>query len=185
MPDTAVVDVDDVWCEDQITRWLVPLHEAVPALVVTCYSIPNKLGLVHALRERYSWVVFAIHGWEHSQFETRAWPDTLGRTYMEKALEMGYAPLFKAPNWLEEHLLETVCANLGIVLHHHERYTPTVAGLRAFPGTKERTDFEPIHTHIQRNPSTDFIEGHAKFTAEYLSQFKEFATPLELAVEVV
>jgi hypothetical protein len=58
-------------------------------------------------------------------------------------------------------------------------------GLRAFPGPHPRTDFEPIHTHIARNPATDFIEDHSKFQPDYLSQFTRFATPIELAVESV
>jgi hypothetical protein len=153
-------------------------------LIVCCYAIPNKLGPAHALRSRYPWVVFAIHGWEHSQFETRAWTDTLARAHIEKALEMGYAPLFKAPNWLEEPFLEEVCAALSVVLHHHDTYKPTAVGLRAFPGPHPRTDFESVHTHIARNPATDFIEDHPKFQPEHLAQFTRFATPLELAIQV-
>ena len=182
MHDTAVVDVDDLYCEDQITRWLVPLHDAVPSLVVTAYTIPNKLGPVHALRDLYPWLVFAIHGHEHSQFETRAWTDLLASRYIDLALEMGYAPLFKAPNWLEEPVLEEVCAALSVVLHHHDTYTPKAVNLRAFPGPPGKSTFESVHTHIVRNPSTDFIEGHAKFTPAYLAQFAHFSTPLDLAV---
>ena len=130
-------------------------------------------------------MVFAQHGWTHSQFETRAWTDLLAGRYIDLALTMGYAPLFKAPNWLEEPFLEEVCAALNVVLHHHDIYKPTTAHLRAFPGPQPRTDFEPIHTHIARNPVTDFIEDHAKFTPAHLAQFMHFATPLELAVEIV
>ena len=181
MPDIAVVDVDDLHCEEQIIKWLLPLHEAVPALVVTCYAIPNKLGPVHELVTRYPWIIFAVHGWEHSQFETRAWSEDLAKEHITQALTMGYSHLFKAPNWLEEPLLEEVCAELSIVLHHHTDYKPTFKGLRAFPGPTPRTDFESVHTHIQRNPATDFIEGHPQFTSEHLSQFERFATPIELA----
>jgi len=187
MPDEriAVVDVDDLWCEDQITRWLLPLKEAVPQLRVTCYCIPNKLGPVAALRERYPWVLFAIHGWEHSLFETRAWTDTLARVHMERAIEMGYAHLFKAPNWMGEPFLEEVCFDLHITLHHHKDYAPSRKGLLAFPGRRDRVDFEGVHTHIQRNPATDFIEGHEQFTPDYLARFDDFMTPIEAAVEIL
>lgn len=184
MPDTAVVDVDDLYCEEQIEKYLLPLHIDIPHLVVTAYAIPNKLGPVHLLADKYPWIIFGIHGWEHSQFETRSWTDTLARAHIEKAIEMGYASLFKAPNWLEEQVLEEACADLTVVLHHHEDYNPKTAGLLAFPGRKIHPEFESVHTHIHPNPSTDFIGGHAKFTRDYLSKFSDFATPIELAVEV-
>ena len=182
MPDKAVCDLDDLWCEEQITKWLVPIHEAIPLFRVTCYSIPNKLGPVHELRERYPWITFGQHGWEHSQFETRAWTDVLAKAYMEAAQEMGYAPLFKAPNWNEELFLEEVCQERGVTLHHHAKYRPTVKGLKVYPGLEARTDFESIHSHIQANPVTDFVGNHPDFKIEALSRFISFHSPIDMAV---
>jgi hypothetical protein len=179
----AVIDTDDLWCEDQITEHLLPFHEAFGdrGFCVTVYAIPNKLGPVGDLKRKYPWIVFAIHGFEHSHFECLGWTEPLAEHLVGLALKMGYAPLFKAPNWVLDVETERGLVNLGVVLHPHEDYTSTTEGLKIVSYSE---GVESIHTHIQKNPVTDFIGDHPKFTGEYLDQFQQFGSPLDYVEEV-
>lgn len=182
----AVVDVDDLWCEEQITKWLVPLKEKVPALVVTCYAVPNKLGDVRGLRKRYPWIAFAAHGFEHVPFECQCWTPELCETNLNFAESLGYLKLFKPPNWRCHPGVEQGCLGVGFTLHHHDGYAPVTPGLLSFPGppgARER-GFVNIHSHIQRNPVTDHISTNKYFEPDLLGQFQEFKTPLDFAVPV-
>jgi hypothetical protein len=181
----AFVDVDDLWCREQIEKYLIPLKREVPELLLTAYSIPNKLGDVHTLRKEFPWIVFAQHGWEHTPFECRAWTADNAVEYLRMAAEMGYAPAFKPPNWTFDKELEEACRASGVVLHHHVRHeVSNPFGLRSYPGpaalrTKDHTY---VHTHIQPNPATDSILTNPLFTPEKLSQFTGFLTPFQVAV---
>jgi len=178
----AVIDCDDLWCEEQIEEWLVPLHDAFGdrGFVITAYAIPNKLGPVDKLKKKYPWILFAQHGFEHTHFECLGWTDPLAEHFINLALKMGYAPLFKAPNWILDDMTEEALKTCGVVLHSHEDHTPTVQGLKVVSFPEE---VESIHTHIQRNPATDYIGNHPKFTGEYLDQFHTFGTPLDYVEE--
>ena len=151
---TALIDVDDLWTEDQIIQYLVPLKKAVPNLIVTAYGIPNKLGPVHNLLLKYPWLFIAQHGYEHTPFECRAWTEDLVCTRLQQAREMGYLSWFKPPNWTCDMVVEQACLNEGVVLHHHEDYEPSVEGLLAYPGIRGTEPHEFIHTHITPNPVT-------------------------------
>lgn len=183
---TALVDVDDLFRREQIEEHLAPLKAGVPNLVVTAYCIPNLLGPVHELAEEFPWIIFAKHGFEHTFAECRSWHEDLAIVTLELLREMGYAPLFKPPQWVMDSETELACQKVGVTLHHHEQYEPSVTGLRCYPGpdNKRRGNHEYVHTHIQRNASTDWIGTHPHFTVDYLKQFTKFTTPLEMAVEV-
>lgn len=179
----CVADVDDLWHPSQIEQWLVPIKEAVPDFRVTAYAIPNRLGPVHQLKEKYPWVTFAQHGWEHPHFECCTWTYEDAEKYLRLAREMGYAPLFKAPNWVTDVELEQACKEAGVVLHHHhQNYLPVTAGLRCYPGLDPSTlkRHVNIHTHIVRGLYTDFIEDVHTFMPENLKEYSEFLTPLEV-----
>ena len=176
----AVVDVDDLAFEEQITLDLLPLREAIPSLVVTCYAIPNHLGPVHELRERYPWIVFAQHGFEHAYAECRSWTRDLALALLARGAEMGYAPLFKPPQWIIDAEVEEACLASGVVLHHHADYAPSTPGLLCYSDL-EREDYRAIHSHLQANPSTDNVKTHPYFKAEYLRRFDLFQSPLDCA----
>jgi hypothetical protein len=177
----VVVDVDDLWSEDQIKEWLVPLHDEVPGFEVTAYAIPNKLGAVDVLRDKYPWITFAQHGFEHSLFECLSWVEPLALAHLTLALDMGYARLFKAPNWVLDIETERALAEMHIVLAPHKSYTPVQPGLQVVDLPK---DVASVHTHIQQNPVTDFIGTNEKFTVEALSRFNVFASPLDYVKEI-
>lgn len=182
----AFVDVDDLWTPDQITRYLVPLKEAVPKFRLTCYSIPNRLGPVHDLKREYPWISFTVHGWEHTPFECRAWTDESAKTYLQMALDMGYERVFKAPNWTFDDETEAALADLGFILHHHPtQHQPSFMHLmRYLPGPKSasRGGYVNLHTHIQPNPVTDSILTHPAFRPERLAEFEEFLLPQDVCV---
>jgi len=176
----AVVDVDDLHCEDQIVEHLLPRKEAVPGLVVTAYAIPNRLGPVHDLKGKYPWITFAQHGFEHTFCECLEWTADKARALLTRGRELGYAPLFKPPNWRFDNELLQAMSELDIALHHHRK-----ASIVGWPGRRywgERkggTSHTNLHTHIEQNPATDFIATHADFSIESLLKFSEFQTPLD------
>lgn len=179
----AVVDVDDLISRDQITTWLCPLKAMVPHFKLTAYAVPNRLGPVHQLKEEFPWITFGIHGFEHSFSECLGWTKEQAKTLLQTALDMGYAPVFKAPNWQLDFETEEALKELEIVLHHHlDDYKPTTAGLYAYPGLGPLQPHAYIHTHILRNPVTDFIDGHPGFMPDSLAEHDEFLSPIDLAV---
>lgn len=182
---SVLYDVDDLWCENQIVDYLVPLYEANPAFRVTAYSIPNKLGPVTALREKYPWIVFAQHGWEHVPFECRTWTEDDAEWYIKRALEMGYAKLFKPPNWTWDDETMKVIERLGLTFHHHpedKQIEKWVGRALLYPGPKaSRTKIPNFHTHIHANPVTDHISTHRAFTAQRVKEFESFSDPMEEA----
>lgn len=174
----VVVDLDDLVSEDQITSLLLPLREALgPAFRVTCYAIPNQLGPVHALREQYPWITFAQHGFEHTFAECRSWTTDLTLARLERGRELGYASLFKAPQWILDTEVEAGLHALDYVLHHHVTYKPTVSGLRVYH--EDAPGIRALHTHLVQNPATGWIGSHPYFNATYLRRFSRFDTPLE------
>ncbi len=190
MPESLplVVDVDDLYCEEQIVEFLVPLKEAVPAFRVTAYSIPNKLGPVQELGRRYQWVTFAIHGWEHTPFESKLWTRESAEERLFRAKQMGYQPLFKPPNWLYDEELLIACREQDVVFAHHPEDTQFIPDLMTFPGPKEQRGSDQcvgLHTHIQKNPVTDWIGSHPGFRPEKLATASAFHTPFEHLVRVM
>lgn len=186
----ALLDADDLWCEQQIIELLLPLREAVGEhFRFTAYAIPNRLGPVHQLRRTYPWLTFAIHGFEHSFAECLSWHSELATARLERALDMGYDPVFKAPNWLCDIETETACKQLGVILHHHKTtYEPATPGLFTYPGPRKKrwqaTEHDNFHTHLLRNPVTDFITDHRDFEPERLKAVGQFLAIPEVAVEV-
>lgn len=174
----AVLDLDDLASEAMILADLVPLRERVSGLLITCYAIPNHLGPVHDLKVKYPWIIFGTHGFEHSFAECRSWTTDLALARIGRALEMGYEPLFKPPQWICDSELEEACKELGVVLHHHCDYVPQTSGLRHY-SDEERDGYRAIHSHLQPNPSTDDLRTHPYFTPEYLRRFDRFDSPLD------
>lgn len=184
---SIVCDLDDLWCEEQITLHLLPLREAVPAFKVTLFSIPNKLGPVHLLKPLYPWITFAIHGWEHTFAECRSWSEELAKVNIEQALAMGYEPIFKPPQWIMDEAIEVACRDLDVVLAHHDTYTPSARQLLCYPGPKAlRLKKGPAlaHSHIERSPATDFVTECPEFQPEFLAGFDTFLTPRDAAIRI-
>jgi len=179
----AFVDVDDLWQEQQIKDLLLPLREAIgEKFKVTAYAIPNKLGPVHDLVKAYPWITFAIHGFEHTFAECRAWHSEVAEARLQQALDMGYAPVFKAPNWILDIETEIACRKLNITLHHHKIYEPATPGLMCYPGPRKRRPFlvehENPHTHIVRSATDKLSDDPTSFITECpdfkIHRLKEF-----------
>ena len=180
----ALVDVDDLVSVEQIEEFLVPIKEAVPGFALTAYTVPNRMGPVHGLKIDYPWIRFAIHGFEHTFAECRAWTSDQAEYFLTTALEMGYAKFFKPPNWIYDIELEMACKELDVLLHHHPSQPPSTPGLRHFPvlgGEK----YAPLHTHILKNASTDHITTHPGFAIENLKTFDTFIFPNDRAERIL
>lgn len=177
----SVYDVDDLISRDQIEKYLVPLKEANPDFALTAYTVPNRMGEVHQLAEEFPWITFAIHGFEHSQFECASWTEQRALTLIRRALELGYAPLFKAPNWILDSEVEKALVELHVMLHHHEIQKPRTSGLLCYPGPhKPPFRFGRAHTHILENPVTDFITVHPLFQPEHVRQVPQFLNIMDM-----
>lgn len=127
-----VIEMDDLWSEQQIHDQLLPLKWRFPSLILNVFAIPNKLGPVHELKKMYPWINFCIHGFEHTHFECGEWTADKAQALIGKALEMGYEPIFKAPNhYLDDETAEA-CKALEVTLVHNNSYKPTIEGLKTF-----------------------------------------------------
>lgn len=174
-PLTFVCDADDLWDPSQIETLLCPIKSAIPDFRITLYSIPNKLGPVHDLVKEYPWILFAIHGWEHTHFECLTWTAEDTVRFVEQALDMGYSPLFKPPNWQMDFLIEEALLSKAVALHCHESYTPTCPGLQFYRGpSKTLPRHVNLHSHITPNPATDDISSHPGFRPENLKNADRF-----------
>lgn len=175
-------DADDLYDPSQIEKYLVPIKKEVPDFKITLYSIPNKLGHVIDLVGEYGdWITFAIHGWEHVPFECRAWTEEQAIRYIQMAREMGYAPVFKAPNWTYDEELVRACEKEGVILHHHPSKQVVGTG-RVYPGMVKRADHLNYHTHITPNPVTDDITTNPDFKIERLKKVEQFLTIFDVHV---
>jgi len=180
-----LVDLDDLWEPGQLA---LPRFAEIlarhPEFIATFFTIPNKFGEVTpALRAQFPWARFAIHGWEHTQFECRTWTTEETVRLVKRALDLGYDPIFKAPNWIMDRDVELGLAECGVVLAHHETYVPSVSGLRAFPGPlAKRRRIAHVHTHITENPATDWLMTHPAFHAPAFDNAERFLTFDEAAI---
>lgn len=174
-PLTFVCDADDLWHPDQIRDLLLPIKEHTPDFKITLYAIPNKLGPVHSLVSEYPWIQFAIHGWEHTHFECLTWTTEQTIDHIKRALSMGYANLFKPPNWEMDFAIELGLLSTATALHCHESYSPTTPGLQYYRGpSKSLPRHVNLHTHITPNPVTDNLASHPGFRAENLANASRF-----------
>jgi hypothetical protein len=181
----VLISCDDLFSPTQVELYLQPLKDEVPDLVVTCYTIPNRFGPVHDAKKRWPWIVFAAHGAEHTRGECLSWDDELAKAKLEWCLEMGFAPIFKAPGYAQNDDLEIACHHLGFILHHDRSYTPMYPGTKVYPGHRQRTDHDYIHCHLQQyRGSQDFIVDNPRMHPDYLRRYDSFLTPLDLAVVV-
>ena len=173
-PVPAVVDVDDLVHPSQLAAF-DEIRAARPDFHVTLYSVPNRLGQVFDLTQDHPWATFAIHGFEHTHFECLTWTYDEACRLLDLSLSMGYAPIFKAPNWVLDVETEQACKTLGIILHHHETYRPATTGLRCYRAGGNRQHHN-LHTHISPNASTDWIGIHPGFSPNALAHLTTFET---------
>lgn len=181
-PKIAMVTLDDLWDPQQIIDLLEPLKQKVPQLVVTCFTIPNKFGEVHFLARRYPWLIFAQHGREHTPFECRIWTEDFARWNIQQNFKMGYANIFKPPNWTMDEELERAARAENMLLVVHDTYQPVTEDLNFLQASTHKKTYgwgKLIHSHITRNPATSYMEDLEEFTPEYLRQFDRFLTPIE------
>lgn len=180
----AFVDLDDLWHPQQITDLLLPIKAVRPDFKATVYAVPNRLGPIRELAAAHPWLTFGIHGWEHTHGECLSWTVDEAKRLIAKALEMGYHPAFKAPNWLHDAELVEACGELGVILHHHETWKGWLPGRRYYPGLPYwrtgRLRFAKLHTHLTRNPATDWIGNHPGF--QQFNYIDGFLTIDEVAV---
>ena len=184
-PAPALVDVDDLYHPSQLDQLLLPLADANPEFHVTCFTIPNKFGPITAdLQQQYPWATFAIHGWEHTHFECLEWTYEKATEMLKRSLDMGYAPIFRPPNWICDEALEQACKDLDIILCHHRNTPPITPGLMCWPGPTPQPTPLWIHSHIMRNPATDHVSDLPQFTPSYLSTITKFQTFDEVYITV-
>ena len=184
----VICDVDDLWHPEQLPL-LQPLADAHPGFKLVCYTVPNRFGPVTPeLRAGYPWVIWGIHGWEHTHFECLLWTDAMAERYIAAALAMGYDPVFKAPNWLADESTWRACKKLDVLYHHHDRDARAVPegvpGLTVFPGPPERRHrgFVQLHTHLQPNAATDWLGVNPLFEPEVIATAHGYLTPWEMQV---
>lgn len=179
-----VVSVDDLFEREQIERFLVPIQKELPHFRVTVSAIPNRLGPIMDWRGEYPWVTFGIHGWEHTRGECGVWSLDQAKDLIQKALSMGYDPLFKAPNWIVDLETEQACKDLGVTLFHHESYEVSTVGLKHFPGKARRAlkNCQTLSAHFYKRGVDNFIGDHPGFDPSKMKFVTEFLTPLDLAV---
>lgn len=187
----ALVDVDDLYHPDQIEAILVPLHTANPAFRITCFTIPNRFGpITPDLAARYPWITFAIHGWEHAHFECLEWTYEKAKTMIQRALDMGYAPIFRPPNWLCDEDLERACRDLDVILCHHVDDQPHTEKLMCWPGPKSlrpADDSGPrwLHSHLPGIANFQFhLQHDTRFTSAAIAAIPKFLTFPDVYLEV-
>lgn len=166
-----IVDLDDLTDSAQLSL-LDRYRAAYPNALIHLYAVPNRLGPVHALREAHPWARFCIHGWEHTPGESLSWDTAETIRLLNLALSMGYEPVFKPQGWLLDPEVELGCREAGVLLHHHETYTPTTPGLICYPGPPlpSKPRHINLHTHLVRTPAIhDWIGNHPGFNPD-LSQ---------------
>ncbi len=170
-----LLEVDDLWDRDQIQAQLVPLKERNKAVVVNAFCVPNKLGEVHMLREIYPWIQFYIHGFEHTHFECLEWTAEKAFALLSKAREMGYQPVFKAPNYSMDDETGHACSVLNIYLVHNPTYIPDVLGLKAYPAGKNWPKHTRVSAHLVDYPGCgDYINIHPGLSPDSLKEVTEF-----------
>lgn len=188
----VVADLDDLYDADQL-KLFDHILEARPDFKVTLFAIPNKLGPVHKLKQEFPWVTFGIHGWEHTRQECLTWSPDLANYYLTRALELGYDPIFRPPNWVADTIVEDACLALNIVFAHHANNyygpdTPRTPGLMCYPGPPELRKDQPthawIHSHLTPNPATDDLFTSKHFRVEELVKYGMFRNLTDYAVTI-
>ena len=151
-----VIEMDDLWNPQQIKDLIVPIKQEHPALVVNVFAIPNKLGPVTELKAQYPWINFCIHGFEHTHFECGEWTSDKAEALIAKAIEMGYEPVFKAPNHYLDDETAGACAKLDVILVHNDSYKPGVPGLTTFKSGQQSYGLFCFHL-VKYVGSADYI----------------------------
>jgi len=167
-------DVDDLTNEAQIKQYLVPLREANPKFRITAFAIPNHLGPVHNLAAKYPWITFAIHGFEHEFAECLAWTPEVAEGLIGAALKMGYAPIFRPPNWQVDADTLKACSKLNVIFagDGKTQYPPGLS-LRLWPSPRP-PKVAWAHTHIIDSPGVTFIDSTPEFHPSYIAKIDEF-----------
>lgn len=177
----TIVELDDLWDSSLIEKYLVPLRELNPNFIANVFCIPNKLGEAGMLRKVYPWIRFYIHGFEHTHFECGEWTEEKAHALIGRALEMGYEPVFKAPNYLMDDETGKAVANLGCILVNNPTYQPEVPGLVTYPNIDKYPRHTRICAHLVWYPRTnDFIEEHPWFVHQSAKEVEEFASIEEI-----
>lgn len=162
----TIIELDDLYQQEQIKDLILPLKEKYDNLVVNAFAIPNKLGDVSTLKKLYPWIKFCIHGFEHTHFECAEWTSDRARLLIEKSLELGYESIFKAPNNYMDDETGQACNTLGVTIVHDHTYQPS-AGYLAYPGQRALPRHIRLSAHLVKYfGSEDYIEEHPWFLNE-------------------
>jgi len=104
MQKTLILDFDDQ--EDKYNRnglnFLLYWKAKFPKFKVTMFAIPGRMTadfikLIDPYRE---WMDLAVHGWRHDDnFEVLKWDSNTASIFLQRAENMGFTKLFKAPGW--------------------------------------------------------------------------------------
>jgi len=180
MSASVIVELDDLWHWNQIPKLILPLKEINPEFRATVFAVPNKLGPLGKAKDDYSFLSFGIHGFEHTHFECLEWAQPKAEALIQRALDMGYDPVFKAPNHGLTDEVADACAKLGVALVHNKNNTlKRVEGLKSF--YTPPSNYTSLIAHlVYYRGTTDYIENHSGFLPESLSGLRDFKTILEV-----
>lgn len=177
----TLLEVDDLWNRKQIEELLVPLRKANTNVLVNAFTIPNKFGPVTEIKKLFPWINFCIHGFEHTHYECLEWTYEKACALIGKALEMGYEPVFKAPNHYLDKEVEAACVASKVALIHDHSYKPYMKGTHTYECKLHTLDHTRLSAHLVAYPgSRDFILDHPSFKPEVFKDFDGFLSYQEL-----
>ena len=100
-----VLDFDDMealdWDRNGL-NFLIYWKAKTPNLKVNIFAIPGRMTpeFIKLLEPYKDWLQLCVHGWKHNDnFEALKWDEYLANLYLEKAEQMGFEKVFRAPGW--------------------------------------------------------------------------------------
>jgi len=101
---TVVVDFDDF--EDRYDRngmnFLLYWKSKFPKFKVNIFAIPGRCSkpMLELVNKHSDFISLCVHGWRHDDnFECLRWDEYLANHFIQRAEEMGFSYVFKAPGW--------------------------------------------------------------------------------------
>ncbi len=100
----VILDFDDM--EDKYDRngmnFLLYWKSKFPKFKVTMFAIPGRMTpeFIKMIDPYREWMDLAVHGWRHDDnFEVLKWDTNTANIFLQRAENLGFTKLFKAPGW--------------------------------------------------------------------------------------
>ena len=104
MNTTICLDFDDA--ENKYDRnglnFLLYWKEKYPKFKVTIFAIPGRMTVdfLKLVSPYNDWIEWGVHGWRHDDnFEVLKWDTNTANVFLQRAENMGFKRIFKAPGW--------------------------------------------------------------------------------------